>query len=103
MTAENIDRLRGGEVTKRLGELLSDGLPTVIFTTSSKEVFLENAVYEDEIRRDDVCRRNLVLRFFGKYAEGVRLNCYRRVVLLTLPLLPSNVMRRLETRGLEGN
>ncbi|WP_243676428.1 hypothetical protein [Vulcanisaeta distributa] len=40
-----------------------------------------------------------MLRFFGKYAEGVRLNCYRRVVLLTLPLLPSNVMRRLEARG----
>ncbi|WP_243676427.1 hypothetical protein [Vulcanisaeta distributa] len=50
MTTENIDRL-GGEVTKRLSELLSDGLPTVVFTTSSKEVFLENAVYEDEIRR----------------------------------------------------
>ncbi|WP_243676448.1 hypothetical protein [Vulcanisaeta distributa] len=96
MTAENLERLRGGEVTRRINELLSDGLPTVVFTTSSKEVFLENAVYEDELRRDDVCRRNLVLRFFGKYAEGVRLNCYKRVILLTLPLLPSNVMRRLE-------
>ncbi|WP_054854570.1 hypothetical protein [Vulcanisaeta distributa] len=98
MTTENIDRL-GSEVTRRINELLSDGLPTVIFTTSSKEVFLENVVYEDEIRREDLCRRNLVLRFFGKYAEGVRLNCYRRVILLTLPLLPSNVMRRLEARG----
>ncbi len=99
MTTENIDRL-GSEVTRRINELLSDGLPTVIFTTSSKEVLLENAVYEDELRRGgDVCRRNLVLRFFGRFSEGVRLNCYKRVVLLTLPLLPMNVMRRLEARG----
>ncbi|WP_237699723.1 DEAD/DEAH box helicase family protein [Vulcanisaeta moutnovskia] len=99
MTTENIERLKN-EVAKRLSDLLSDGLPTVIFTTSSKEVIIENVVYEDELRREDICKRSIVLRFFGKYAEGVRLNCYKRVVLLTLPLLPPNVMRRLEVRGL---
>ncbi|ADN49543.1 hypothetical protein [Vulcanisaeta distributa] len=99
MTTENVERLKS-EVARQVNDLLSDGALTVIFTTSSKEVLIENAVYEDEVRREDVCRRNLVLRFFGRFAEGVRLNCYRRAVLLTLPLLPSNVMRRLEARGL---
>ena len=100
MTTENIERLKN-EVAKRLSDLLSDGVLTVIFTTSSKEVLIENAVYEDELKNDDVCRRNLILRFFGRYAEGVRLSCYRRVILLTLPLLPTSIMRRLEFRGLK--
>ncbi len=70
VTTNGIERL-GVEVARRINDLLSDGLPTVVFTTSSKEVIIEDAVYEDELRSGDVCRRNLVLRFFGRYSEGV--------------------------------
>ncbi len=98
MTTENTERFRD-QITNHLRNLISDK-QTVIFTTSSKEINLDNAVYEDELRNEDLCRRNVVLHYYGKYAEGVRLNCYSRAILLTLPLLPSNVMRRLEARGL---
>ena len=99
MSVQNIERYKE-ELIKKLMELLSDGTPSLIFTTSSKGISLDNVVYEDEIRQDDICKRNLMLWYFGRFSEGTRLNCYRRIILLTIPILPMDIMKRLRMRGI---
>ena len=98
-TLENLRRHRE-RIAKILKKYL-DNEPTVIFSTSSKDVtsLIEDGVtYEDEISVRDVCEKKppiLALNFYGRFSEGVRLTCYRRAVLLTVPLLPYDVMQRL--------
>ena len=99
MTAEYVET-HEDEIVKRLRELI-DG-QTLIFTTTSKEIGFDDVIYEDELRLNEhICKKSLVLKFFGRYAEGARLNCYRRIILLTVPLLPAEVMRKIEaTKGI---
>ena len=90
---------------KALLEKYLDGTPTIIFTTNKKDVPLQNAVYEDEVKSlNDICSGKydvLVLYYFGRFSEGIRLNnCYRRAILYTLPMLPPYAMKRLEDRGI---
>ncbi|GAB6943982.1 hypothetical protein [Vulcanisaeta sp. JCM 14467] len=98
VTLENLQYRHRERIAKLLRRYL-DNEPTVIFTTSSKDVvsLIEDVTYEDEIGVN-VCERPppiLVLNFYGKFSEGYRLTCYRRAILLTVPLLPIDVLRRL--------
>jgi Rad3-related DNA helicase len=43
----------------------------------------------------------VVLKSFGRFNEGVNLDCFSRLVILGLPLLPPNVMQRLRARGVD--
>jgi hypothetical protein len=77
---------------------------TVVFTTTTREDLLpiDGIVWEDEIT-DSPCRfrdKTVVLRVYGRFSEGVDLDCYENLVLLGLPVLPPAVMRRLEARGI---
>jgi len=79
---------------------------TVVFTTTAREDLLpidrDGIVWEDEIT-DSPCRfrdKTIVLRVYGRFAEGVDLDCFENLVLLGLPVLPPAVMRRLEARGI---
>jgi len=82
---------------------------TVIFTTSSVlsaiELYLnEDIVFENEISPSEICgyvSKKLILHSFGKFVEGIDLSCYDRIVILGLPLLPPQVMKRLEVYGID--
>ena len=99
ITVQSIQNQRD-KITALLREYLNE--PAVIFTTSSKDVYAEGVVYESDVRSiEEVCgKATLVLNYFGRFSEGVRLNkCFRKAILYTLPLLPPHVMRRLRARG----
>jgi len=42
-----------------------------------------------------------VLRAYGRYAEGINLDCFDNLVLLGLPALQPTAMHRLEARGIK--
>ena len=102
LTMENIER-RKSEIAKHVSKYLTSG--TVIFTTLSREALLsDDVVWEDELGNKTPCdfRDGIVaLKAFGRFVEGVNLDCFERLVLLGFPLLPPNVMRRLKARGID--
>ena len=101
-----------GEIQRRKDEIsryiaekyLTSG--TVVFTTVSRELLLSNEVtWEDELIEKgrtpcDVKTGVLALKTFGRYAEGIDLDCFSRLVVLGLPLLPPDVMLRLRSKGI---
>jgi hypothetical protein len=104
LTIENIER-RKSEIAKHVSKYLEPG--TVVFATLSREALLsEDVIWEDELvernktpcdYRDEV----VVLKSFGRFNEGVDLDCFQRLIILGLPLLPPNVMQRLRSRGID--
>jgi len=102
LTMENIER-RKGEIAEHVSKYLTSG--TVIFTTLSREALLsDEVVWEDELEGKSPCdfkNKTVVLKSFGRFNEGVDLDCFSRLVILGLPLLPPNVMQRLRSRGIE--
>jgi hypothetical protein len=79
---------------------------TVIFTTAARELLLNNkdgVIYEDELEGSpcDFKSETVVLRAYGRYAEGVNLDCFDNLVLLGLPALQPTTMHRLEMRGVK--
>jgi len=104
LTLDGIERRRD-EIARRVEEYLQPG--TIIFTTLSREALLgDGVIWEDELVernktpcdfRDEV----VVLKSFGRFNEGVDLDCFQRLIILGLPLLPPNVMQRLRSRGIE--
>ena len=102
LTMENIER-RKSEIAKHIEKYLTSG--TVIFTTLSREALLsDEVVWEDELGNKTPCDyrdKVVVLKSFGRFNEGVDLDCFSRLVILGLPLLPPNVMQRLRSRGIE--
>jgi hypothetical protein len=104
LSRENVER-RKDEISKYIAEkYLTSG--TVIFTTVSRELLLSNEVtWEDELIEKgrtpcDVKTGVLALKTFGRYAEGIDLDCFSRLVVLGLPLLPPDVMLRLRSKGI---
>jgi len=102
LTMENIER-RKSEIAKHVSKYLTSG--TVIFTTLSREALLgDDVIWEDELEGKSPCdfkNKTVVLKSFGRFNEGVDLDCFSRLVILGLPLLPPNVMARLRSRGIE--
>jgi hypothetical protein len=102
LTMENIER-RKSEIAKHVSKYLTSG--TVIFTTLSREALLgDDVIWEDELEGKSPCdfkNKTVVLKSFGRFNEGVDLDCFSRLVILGLPLLPPNVMARLRSRGFE--
>jgi len=97
---------RKDEISKYIAEkYLTSG--TVIFTTVSRELLLNSneVTWEDELIEKgrtpcDVKTGVLALKTFGRYAEGIDLDCFSRLVVLGLPLLPPDVMLRLRSKGI---
>ena len=102
LTIENIER-RKGEIAEHIEKYLQPG--TVIYTTLSRESLLgDGVVWEDELGNKAPCDYRdevVVLKSFGRFNEGVNLDCFQRLIVLGLPLLPPNVMMRLRGRGIE--
>jgi hypothetical protein len=102
LTMENIER-RKSEIAKHIEKYLTSG--TVVFTTLSREALLgDDVIWEDELEGKSPCgfkNKTVVLKSFGRFNEGVDLDCFQRLVILGLPLLPPNVMQRLRSRGIE--
>jgi hypothetical protein len=102
LTMENIER-RKGEIAEHIEKYLQPG--TIIFTTLSREALLsDEVVWEDELGNKTPCDYRdevVVLKSFGRFNEGVDLDCFSRLVILGLPLLPPNVMQRLRSRGID--
>jgi len=102
LSLDSIER-RKGEIAKHVEEYLQPG--TIIFTTLSREALLsEDVIWEDELGNKTPCDYRdevVVLKSFGRFNEGVDLDCFQRLVILGLPLLPPNVMQRLRSRGIE--
>ena len=102
LTIENIER-RKSEIAKHVSKYLTSG--TVIFTTLSREALLsDEVVWEDELGSKTPCDyrdKVVVLKSFGRFNEGVDLDCFQRLIILGLPLLPPNVMQRLRARGVD--
>jgi hypothetical protein len=102
LTLDSIER-RKGEIAKHVSKYLTSG--TVIFTTLSREALLgDDVIWEDELEGKSPCdfkNKTVVLKSFGRFNEGVDLDCFSRLVILGLPLLPPNVMARLRSRGIE--
>jgi len=104
LTIENIER-RKSEIAKHVSKYLTSS--TVVFTTLSREALLsDEVVWEDELveKNKTPCDYKdgvVVLKSFGKYNEGINLDCFSRLVILGLPLLPPNVMQRLRARGVD--
>jgi len=103
LTFENL-RMRKDEIRKYVSDKYL--MPsTVVFTTTAREDLLpiNGIVWEDEIA-DSPCRfrdKTVVLRAYGKFGEGVDLDCFENLVLLGLPVLPPTALHRLETRGID--
>jgi hypothetical protein len=101
LTIENIER-RKSEIAKHVEKYLEPG--TVVFTTLSREALLsDEVVWEDELEGKSPCdfkNKTVVLRTFGRFVEGVNLDCFERLVLLGYPLLQPTIMKRLEARGI---
>jgi len=104
LTIENIERKKS-EIAKHVSKYLEPG--TVVFATLSREALLgDDVIWEDELveRNKTPCDfrdRIVALKAFGRFNEGVDLDCFSRLVILGLPLLPPNVMQRLRSRGVE--
>jgi hypothetical protein len=102
LTMENIER-RKSEIAEHIEKYLTSG--TVIFTTLSREALLgDDVIWEDELGNKTPCDYRdevVVLKSFGRFNEGVDLDCFSRLVILGLPLLPPNVMQRLRGRGID--
>jgi hypothetical protein len=102
LTLDSIER-RKGEIAKHVSKYLTSG--TVIFTTLSREALLgDDVIWEDELEGKSPCdfkNKTVVLKSFGRFNEGVDLDCFQRLIILGLPLLPPNVMQRLRSRGIE--
>jgi hypothetical protein len=104
LTLDSIERRREN-IARRVEEYLQPG--TIIFTTLSREALLsEDVVWEDELieRNKTPCDyrdKVVVLKSFGRFNEGVDLDCFQRLIILGLPLLPPNVMQRLRARGVD--
>jgi len=104
LSLENVN-VRRDEITRHVSKYLTSG--TVVFTTLSREALLsEDVIWEDELveRNKTPCDfrdKVVVLKSFGRFNEGVDLDCFSRLVILGLPLLPPNVMQRLRSRGIE--
>jgi hypothetical protein len=102
LTMENIER-RKSEIAEHIKEYLQPG--TIIYTTLSRESLLgDDVVWEDELGNKTPCDfrdRIVALKAFGRFVEGINLDCFSRLVILGLPLLPPNVMQRLRARGVD--
>jgi hypothetical protein len=102
LSLENVN-VRRDEITRHVSKYLTSG--TVIFTTLSREALLsDEVVWEDELGSKTPCDyrdKVVVLKSFGRFNEGVDLDCFQRLVILGLPLLPPNVMQRLRSRGID--
>jgi hypothetical protein len=102
LTLDSIER-RKGEIAKHVSKYLEPG--TVVFATLSREALLsDEVVWEDELEGKSPCdfkNKTVVLKSFGRFNEGVDLDCFQRLVILGLPLLPPNVMQRLRARGVD--
>ena len=102
LSLENVN-VRRDEITRHVSKYLTSG--TVVFTTLSRESLLgDGVVWEDELEGKSPCdfkNKTVVLKSFGRFNEGVNLDCFQRLVILGLPLLPPNVMQRLRSRGIE--
>jgi len=101
LTMENIER-RKSEIAKHVEKYLEPG--TVVFTTLSREDLITgDVIWEDELEGKSPCdfkNKTVVLRTFGRFVEGVNLDCFERLVLLGYPLLQPTIMKRLEARGI---
>jgi hypothetical protein len=101
LTMENIER-RKSEIAKHIEKYLEPG--TVVFTTLSREDLITgDVIWEDELEGKSPCdfkNKTVVLRTFGRFVEGVNLDCFERLVLLGYPLLQPTIMKRLEARGI---
>jgi hypothetical protein len=75
-----------------------------VFTTLSREDLITgDVIWEDELEGKSPCdfkNKTVVLRTFGRYIEGVNLDCFSRLVMLGYPLLQPTIMKRLEARGI---
>ncbi len=102
LTLDSIER-RKSEIAEHIKEYLQPG--TAIYTTLSRESLLgDDVVWEDELGDKTPCDYRdevVVLKSFGRFNEGVNLDCFQRLVILGLPLLPPNVMQRLRSRGID--
>jgi hypothetical protein len=102
LTLDSIER-RKSEIAEHIKEYLQPG--TAIYTTLSRESLLgDDVVWEDELGSKTPCDYRdevVVLKSFGRFNEGVNLDCFQRLIILGLPLLPPNVMQRLRSRGIE--
>jgi hypothetical protein len=102
LTLDSIER-RKSEIAEHIKEYLQPG--TAIYTTLSRESLLgDDVVWENELGDKTPCDyrdKVVVLKSFGRFNEGVDLDCFQRLVILGLPLLPPNVMQRLRSRGIE--
>ena len=104
LTLDSIEK-RKSEIAKHVSKYLEPG--TVVFATLSREALLsEDVIWEDELveRNKTPCDfrdRIVALKAFGRFVEGINLDCFSRLVILGLPLLPPNVMRRLRARGVD--
>ena len=105
LSYENIMRKR-----EEIGKYVSEKYlrpSTVIFTTAARELLLNNkdgVIYEDELEGKTPCdfkSETVVLRAYGRYAEGINLDCFDNLVLLGLPALQPTAMHRLEMRGVK--
>jgi hypothetical protein len=104
LSYENIMRKR-----EEIGKYVSEKYlrpSTVIFTTAARELLLNNkdgVIYEDELEGSpcDFKSETVVLRAYGRYAEGINLDCFDNLVLLGLPALQPTAMHRLEMRGVK--
>jgi len=105
LSYENIMRKR-----EEIGKYVSEKYlrpSTVIFTTAARELLLNNkdgVIYEDELEGRTPCdfkSETVVLRAYGRYAEGINLDCFDNLVLLGLPALQPTAMHRLEMRGVK--
>jgi len=101
LTLDSIEKRRD-EIARHVSRYLQPG--TVIFTTLSRESLLgDDVVWEDELGNKTPCDfrdRIVALKAFGRFVEGINLDCFSRLVILGLPLLPPNVMQRLRSRGI---
>jgi hypothetical protein len=102
LALDSIER-RKSEIAEHIKEYLQPG--TAIYTTLSRESLLgDDVVWEDELGDKTPCDYRdevVVLKSFGRFNEGVDLDCFQRLIILGLPLLPPNVMQRLRSRGID--
>jgi len=102
LSLDSIERRREN-IARHVEEYLQPG--TVIYTTLSRESLLgDDVVWEDELGSKTPCDfkdRIVALKAFGRFVEGINLDCFSRLVILGLPLLPPNVMQRLRSRGVD--
>jgi len=107
LSYENITKRRD-EIKRYIEErYLTGGGTTIVFTTLSREGLIDNnddnVVWEDEITESPCHYKNktVVLKVFGRFNEGIDIDCADRLVVLGLPLLPPGAMQRLAARGID--